>query len=141
MVSKKVTDEKMVTSQSEDNMQYKIWQRLWRDYPFLRRRVWHVANQRQNKQEASRVQSMGVLSGVWDLHMYFRGQFVIFEGKVGNNQLSVDRIVNGRKVFGQREWGEIMVGEGAWSYVFREEEQFFQCLHDVFKRLNFEIPK
>lgn len=136
-----VSEGKNGLSQSEDNMQYKIWQRLWKDYPFLRRRVWHVANQRKDRQEASRVQSMGVLAGVWDLHMYFRGQYIIFEGKVGKNQLTTDRIVSGRKIFGQKEWGEIMESEGAWSYVFRSEEEFFRCLHEVLGKLNFVIPK
>lgn len=126
---------------SEDNLQYRVWLRLWRDYPFLRRRVWHVANQRKDRQEASRLQSMGVLSGVWDLHMYFKGQFVIWEAKTEHGQLTRDRIVNGRKVFGQQEWGDIMEAEGAWKYVFRTEEQFFVQLHEVFSRLNFVIPK
>jgi hypothetical protein len=128
-------------TQSEDNLQGKVWTRLWTEYPFLRRRVWHVANQRADRKEASRVQAMGVLSGVWDLHMYFKKQYVIFECKTKDGRLSRDRIVKGRKIFGQQEWGEIMSEEGAWCYVFRSEEEFFTQLHEVFFRLNFVIPK
>jgi len=139
-----MSDKKTVTSlpvQSEDNLQYRVWQRLWNEYPQLRRRVWHVANQRKDKQEASRVQSMGVLSGVWDLHMYLKGQYIIWEAKSEHGTLTRDRVVNGRKVFGQQEWGEIMRAEGAWTYIFRSETEFFTQLNEVLKKLNFVISK
>lgn len=121
---------------SEDRLQSNIWSRLWNEYPQLRRRVWHVPNQGASLKEGVRLKSMGVLEGVWDLHMFYRRRYVIFEGKVGNNQLTKDRIDRkGRKHFGQKEWGEIMAGEGALTYVFRSEEQFFQQLDEVLKFL------
>lgn len=117
---------------SEDAMQAAIWRRLWNEYPNLRRRIWHVPNQGSSLKEGVRLQAMGVLAGVWDLHMYLRGQFHIWEGKVGNNQLTRDRTDSkGRKHFGQLEWGEIMAGEGAIRHVFRSEEEFFVELEKI----------
>lgn len=123
---------------SEDQLQAQIWKRLWNEYPLLRRRVWHVPNQGSSQREGVRLQAMGVLAGVWDLHLYLRGQYVIFEGKVGANQLTRDRVDrHGRKHFGQKEWGEIMTAEGAWSFVFRTEQEFFMQLEEVLTKLQF----
>ena len=123
---------------TEDQLQAKVWKRLWKEYPHLRRRIWHVANQGAASQiRGVLLKAMGLLEGVWDLHMFYRNQYVIFEGKVGNNQLTKDRIDKrtGRKHFGQKEWGELMTQEGAWTYVFRTEEQFFEQLEEVLVRI------
>ena len=77
---------------TEDQMQASIWKRLWQEHPQLRRRIWHVPNQGSSLKEGVRLKAMGVLEGVWDLHMFIAGQYVIFEGKVGNNQLTKDRV-------------------------------------------------
>src|SRR5690349_5324079 len=100
-------------SPTEDQMQARIWKRVWNEYPALRRCVWHVPNQGSSQKEGVRLQAMGVLAGVWDLHMMWRGRFHIWEGKVGNNQPTRDRVDRkGRKHFGQQEWGEIMAAQG-----------------------------
>lgn len=124
---------------SEDAMQATIWKRLWNEYPALRRKVWHVPNQGSSLKEGVRLQAMGVLAGVWDLHMYLRGQFHIWEGKVGTNQLTRDRVDRkGRRHYGQLEWGEIMAGEGAVRHVFRSEVEFFTQLDEVLRILQVE---
>ena len=121
---------------TEDQMQANIWKRLWNEYPALRRLIWHVANQGASQREGVRLQAMGVLAGVWDLHMYYRKQYVIFEGKVGNNQLTRDWVDRrGKKHFGQYEWGELMATNGAWRYVFRSEDEFFKQLEEVLTKL------
>ena len=115
---------------TEDQMQVAIWKRLWNTYPQLRRKVWHVPNEgNANAIEGARMKAKGVLEGVWDLHIFHQGYFIIAEGKVGGNQLTKDRIdKKGKKHFGQEEWGEVMRREGALAFVFRSEEEFFNKL-------------
>jgi hypothetical protein len=119
-------------SPSEDAMQAAIWRRLWNDYPFLRRLIWHVPNQGSSTKEGVRLQAMGVLAGVWDLHMLWKGVFHIWELKTGSNQLTRDRVDRkGKKHFGQLEWGELMATHGAMRHVCRTEQQFFEELDAV----------
>lgn len=113
-------------------MQAAIWKRLWNTYPQLRRLIWHVPNQGASLRDGVQLQAMGVLAGVWDLHMLWAGRFHIWELKVGNNALTRDRVDRkGRKHFGQFEWGELMASQGAVRHVCRSEEHFFEELDKV----------
>ena len=119
---------------SEDRLQSDIWVRAWTEYPEARRHMWAVPNGFYMTASDARIaRATGLLPGVWDLHLFWYGHFYIFENKVGNNQLTVDRIVNGKKHFGQKEWGELMVAHGAKSYVIRSEEQFFTIFDKIIR--------
>lgn len=115
---------------TEDQQQAAIWKRLWAQYPVLRRKCWHVPNEgNSNAVEGARMKAKGVLEGVWDLHIFHQGYFIIAEGKVGGNTLTVDRIDRkGKKHFGQKEWGALLSNEGAIAFTFHSEEAFFQTL-------------
>lgn len=78
--------------------------------------------------EAMKMKATGTLEGVWDLHCFYQGQFHIIEMKVGNNQLTIDRVIKGKKHFGQKEWGELMAQHGAKKYVCRTLEQFQEVI-------------
>lgn len=119
-------------SPTEDRLQSVIWRRLWNQYPQLRRLVWHVPNQGSSTREGVRLQGMGVLAGVWDIHMLWMGVFHIWELKVGSNQLTRDRVdKKGRKHFGQVEWGELMSKHGAIRHICRTEDDFFKELDGI----------
>ena len=105
---------------SEDQLQSSAWTLAWNEYTALRRHIWHVPNGgSRNKIEAAKLKGMGQLAGVWDWHCFYAGRFYIIEFKVGNNQLTLDKVVNGKKHFGQSEWGAIMVGSGATAFICR----------------------
>lgn len=92
----------------------------------LNRLLWAVPNGGQRTDRDARVlKATGLLAGVWDLHLFYKGKLIIFELKVGKNQLTVDRIApNGSKLYGQKEWGELMLANGATCFVIRSIEQF-----------------
>ena len=105
---------------TEDKLQSAAWTLAWNEYPALRRHIWHVPNGgSRNPIEAAKLKAMGQLAGVWDWHCFYNGKFYIIEFKVGNNQLTQDRVINGKKHFGQSEWGVMMVGAGATSFICR----------------------
>ena len=111
---------KVVTqvTQSEDQLQAEFWQWAWNTYPQFRRQMWAVPNgSNRNPIEASRLKATGLLAGVWDLHCFNKNVYSIIEMKVPGNYLTVDRIINGKKHYGQKEWGEIMAANGAIRYV------------------------
>ena len=107
--------------QSEDQLQAAAWILAWNEYPALRRHIWHVPNGgSRNAIEAAKLKATGQLAGVWDWHCFYQNKFYIIEFKVGNNQLTVDRVDSkGKKHFGQKEWGELMVTNGATAFVVR----------------------
>jgi len=122
MENKKVTGTlDLVTGpKNEDQLQAQLYQWYWNAYPEHRRKMWAVPNgAERNPVQAALLKATGLLSGVWDLHAYYQGKFHIIETKFGNGQLTVDRIVNGKKVYGQKEWGEIMAAEGATRHIYR----------------------
>jgi hypothetical protein len=90
--------------------------------------MWAVPNgENRNPQEAARMKAMGLLAGVWDLHLFWHGEFHIFECKVGRNTLTRDRVVKTKRgparVYGQQEWGELMAAHGAHRHVFRTVDE------------------
>lgn len=105
---------------SEEKLQADLWKWAWNNLPHCRHHLWAVPNGiHASAIQASKAKATGMLSGVWDLHAYWNGKFHIIETKVGNNQLTRDRVVNGRKTFGQFEWGERMAAHGATRHVYR----------------------
>lgn len=115
---------------TEDQLQSKMWQEVWNRYPQLRRLMWAVPNSAvgriDNKMDIIRANTFmatGLLPGVWDIHLYFNRQFYIIETKIGNNTLTVDKVVNGKKKYGQKEWGELMAQHGAIRCVYRTLEE------------------
>lgn len=108
---------------TEDQLQSEFWHWAWNTpghEPF-RKLMWAVTN--SGISNPVRAKSCGLLSGVWDMHAYFHGQLHIIEAKIGNNQLTRDRVVNGKKVYGQFEWGELMAVHGATRHVYRTLEE------------------
>ena len=84
---------------SEDKLQGALWSWAWNTYPERRHQMWAVPNGLHlTGRAASIAKATGLLSGVWDLHVFNRGKFHIIETKIGNSQLTVDRIVNGKKI-------------------------------------------
>jgi hypothetical protein len=105
---------------SEDQLQAALWMWAWNEYPQFRRLMWAVPNGLQLPPVlAMKAKATGLLSGVWDLHCFYNGQLSIIETKIKNNQLTRDRIINGKKVYGQFEWGELMAQHGANRYIYR----------------------
>lgn len=107
---------------SEDLLQSRIWQKAWNEFPQSRRCMWAVPNgYKLSAPQAMKARATGLLSGVWDLHLFWKGQLYLFELKVGRNNLTDN----------QKEWGETMIQQGATCYVVRTVDEFF----DIFTRI------
>lgn len=109
---------------TEERLQSEFWAWAWNTHPQARHHMWAVPNGLHlSAPQAAKARATGLLPGVWDLHIFWRGKFHIIETKTGNNGLTRDRIVNGRKVFGQYEWGERMASHGAHRHIYRTLEE------------------
>jgi penicillin-binding protein-related factor A (putative recombinase) len=66
----------------------------------------------------------GLLAGVWDLHCFYKGQFLAFELKVKGNKLSDEQL----------KWGELMQKSGAICVVITENDidKFREAMNIVF---------
>lgn len=117
---------------TEETLQQQFWQWAWNTpghEPF-RRSMWAVTN--SGHSNPMKAKGMGLLSGVWDLHCFWEGKFHIIETKYGDGQLTVDRIVNGKKVYGQKEWGELMASHGAIRHIYRTLEEGQMIYKQIF---------
>lgn len=109
---------------SEDQIQADFWARAWNEYPHARRHMWAVPNGlRLSAPAAQLAKATGLLSGVWDLHLFWHGTLHIIETKRPGQALTVDRVVNGKKVYGQKEWGEMMAAHGAIRHIYYDVEE------------------
>lgn len=115
---------------TEDQLQSKCFIWAWNDLPETRRHLWAVPNGGDRDiKVAIKLQATGVLPGVHDLHFFWERMFYTFELKVGDNQLTEDRIVitpSGREkiIYGQLEWGQKMEAHGSKWFEIREFEKF-----------------
>ena len=127
------------TNPTEARLQQEIIQLAWNKYPETGHHLWAVPNGLfMNKITAKLGADTGLLSGVWDLHFFWRKRFYIFEVKVGTNTLTRDRInKKGKKVYGQFEWGQMMVQHGAQAYIIRSVDEFERALKRILERAEF----
>jgi hypothetical protein len=82
---------------AHNQLQQKCWIYLWNTYPETRYSCWHTKNEsipgrNETKKEyiirVSQDKAVGLLPGVWDLTMYWKGVLYIFDIKVGKDKLS-----------------------------------------------------
>lgn len=117
---------------SEDQLQAKFWEYCWNNFPQARRHMWSVPNGlRLHHIVAAKAKATGLLSGVWDLHIFWHGKYHIIETKLPGQSLTVDRIVNGKKVYGQKEWGELMASHGAVRHIYTTLEQGIEIFKEI----------
>lgn len=106
----------------EDRLQAKCFQWSWNDCPETRYCIWHVPNgMKRTIVEAVMLKAMGVLRGVHDLHFYWKGQYYIFELKVGDNVLSASQI----------RYRDKMISHGAKFFEIRTFERFKAILLNI----------
>lgn len=121
-----------VTLPTEDQIQAEFWRRAWNEYPHARRHMWAVPNGlKLSPINAQLAKSTGLLSGVWDLHLFWRGTLHIIETKRPGQQLTVDRVVNGKKVYGQKEWGELMASHGAIRHIYHTVDEGIEIFRSI----------
>ncbi|MFA7616926.1 MAG: VRR-NUC domain-containing protein [Weeksellaceae bacterium] len=109
---------------SEDKLQAQFFQYTWNTYPQLRRCMWAVPNGGyRNIQEAVKLKATGVIPGVWDIHVFYKGKFYIIETKVGRNTLSKDQI----------RWRDLMEAQGAVSFVYYSMEEGKRIIEEILK--------
>ena len=126
---------------TEDQIQAEFWREVWNRYPEFRHHIWAVPNSaigecinRKDMMRANLLKSTGLLSGVWDLHIFWKGHFYIIETKVPGGQLTRDRVVNGKKVYGQFEWGERMAEHGAIRHIYHSLQEGIEIIEGIIKK-------
>lgn len=129
---------------SESQLQAQFWQYAWENYSNFHFHIWAVPNdaigQLSSVKDAIRINTLkatGLLSGVWDLHAFIHGKFHIIESKLPGTQLTVTRLVKGsggkvRKVYGQKEWGELMASHGAIRHIYHTLDEGKEVLKQIF---------
>ena len=118
---------------SEDILQSQLWLWAWNELPISRFHMWAVPNGMHSQPAIiAREKAKGLLPGVWDLHVYYNRCFHIIETKVGHNGLTVTRVVKGKKVYGQKEWGELMAAHGATRHIYYNIEDGKKILLSIF---------
>lgn len=101
----------MLNEITEDQFQAELYMWFHNALPEARRCLWAVPNGGwRHAGQLKLLEATGVVAGVWDLHLYWRGQFYIFELKVGSNTLSTP----------QKKWGALMLDQGAETYEIHE---------------------
>lgn len=126
-----------VTVLTEDQLQALFWKTVWINYPQTRHLMWAVPNDAHvNPIEAARLKAIGLLSGVWDLHLFYKGTLHIIETKIGVNGLTTTRLIKSgsgkeRKVFGQKEWGELMATHGAVRHIYRTLDEGLLIIEQI----------
>lgn len=124
---------------SEDQLQAFCWQWAWNQYPEARRLLWAVPNGGDRDEiTAAKLKATGVLSGVHDVHFFWKGKFTTFEFKYGNNDLTRDGLVKGRggrmrRVYGQLEWGQKIQEHGGTWYKIKTFIEFKQIFESIIK--------
>lgn len=123
---------------SEDQLQASLWSYFWNNYPNARHHMWAVPNsaigEATNTRDIIRINTLkatGLLAGVWDLHLFWNGTFHIIETKVPGGHLTVTRLVKGRKVYGQKEWGEKMASHGAVRHIYYSLDEGKEMLKTI----------
>lgn len=111
---------------SEDKLQAKLFQWVWNSQIIPRGCMWAVPNGgKRDKITANTLKATGVVSGVWDLHVFYKGKFFIIETKTEAGRLSAS----------QKEWKKTMIEHGAAKcYVYRNLEEGKEIIYDILKQ-------
>lgn len=81
---------------SHDRLQQECFNYLWNAYPVLRRKFWHTPNENPRQKgesltaykiRISKFKAIGVLPGVLDLVLYFKGVLYIFDVKLAGDSI------------------------------------------------------
>jgi len=110
---------------TEAQLQAQLWKIAWNEFPQSRRHIWAIPNgAKRTMYEQTVSKATGTLAGVWDLHCFYKGQFYVFELKVGRNKLSDEQL----------DWGQKMSIHGANIMVLRETdiEKWRELLAGIF---------
>lgn len=111
---------------SEDKLQAKLFQWVWNSQIIPRGCMWAVPNGgKRDKITANTLKATGVVSGVWDLHVFYKGKFFIIETKTQTGKLSNS----------QKEWKDMMISQGlAKYYIYRNLEEGKKIIYDILKQ-------
>lgn len=118
----------IVTAVTEDQLQAQLWKWAWNTHPKARKCMWAVPNaaigqivSKKDMIQSQKMESTGLLKGVWDLHLFWHGKFHIIETKFGNNGLSKE----------QKEWRDIMVYHGAIPHIYYTIEEGIKIFESI----------
>lgn len=117
---------------THNQLQQKCWQHLWNEYPASRYLCWHTKNEdiphkNETKNEyvirRSQDKAIGLLPGVWDLVLYFKGVLHIFDIKVGKDKLSEKQL----------RFEDAIINQGGISYEINTFDTFVEHCKTIFK--------
>lgn len=107
---------------SEDTLQAECYQWFHNQFPKLRGLLYAVPNGGYRKgREAMKLKATGVVSGVHDMQLQYRGCHYTFELKVDGNKLSAAQI----------KWWNIMEEHGAVCFEIRSVPLFKEIINTI----------
>jgi hypothetical protein len=110
---------------SEVQIQSACYQWLWNTYPTTRRCFFHVPNGgTRNRIEANQLKASGVVAGIPDCVLVWKGSAYGFEFKTATGQLSP----------AQKEVHYAWKGQGVQVEVIRSFEQFREVIDGIINR-------
>ena len=111
-----------MSNQPELVLQQQVYTWWHNTHPELRGTLWRVENERRRtKYEQMIAKSTGLVAGVADLNMLYRGQFYAIELKVDG----------GRQSQSQKQWQRVITEQGGVYVVIRSLDEFKEFVEGV----------
>lgn len=108
-------------SQSEARLQQECWMYFWNNYPEMRGLFFRIKNEDHNRIAGARNKATGVVSGVADSCLLWRGTAIFIEFKTETGRQSNAQIV----------WQGIVTDSGYQYYIIRSLSGFIALCHQL----------
>lgn len=97
----KIIEEPITFTGAEDDLQAKCFQWAWNNYPMHRYLLFHVNNKSRNAIEGNQMKAKGVVAGVSDMILVYKGgvaflEFKTLTGKQRDKQIKFEYAVTSR---------------------------------------------
>ena len=115
-----------------NRLQQQCWVHLWNTYPESRYSCWHTKNEdipdkSETKKEyiirRSQDKAIGLLPGVYDLVLYWKGVLHIFDIKVGKDKFSEQQL----------RFRDAIIKQGGKDYEIKLLEDFITFTKNIFE--------
>lgn len=125
---------------SHDRLLQECFNYLWNTYPILRRKFWHTPNEikpikgesrTSHAMRLAKAKAIGVLPGVLDLVLYFRGILYIFDVKLAGDSIKP----------AQRSFIDAICSEGGQFFEINNLADFKAYIDEIMMKHNVDRKK
>lgn len=109
-------------SPSEDRIQSDVMMHFHNNRPETRKCMWHVPNGgARNSIEGNRFKAMGVVAGIQDVHLIWKGKYHVIEFKTADGTVSPE----------QKEVHAVHAYHGFMTYIVRSAQEGIELISDI----------